>query len=433
MNKEKLKNIIFVFIISFLPQLIVLITSPKILFWDEYAYLDNIKHVLFNTPYFEYYRFPLLWWILTPIAYITSFNIFIMKLLLISIFSISTIFLYKIIEDKNYIINYILIIFYSINGLILIWGSRIYPDILATSFLIISLYFYIKNNKERNTLLSSLFAVLSVLAKYEYGLIYIPYLIFSKNKERIKIIIYSLIFAIPYFLYNIIFYHNPIYIFIQQARVVYEYSIYQSPLVLIYYLLIFSGIYLLSLIQRIKEDKYKVVYFYTIISLIYITFLVKSKDPRYLLMVLPTFIILTKLFIDKLKGFKMPYFILFTISGIISFYYGFIYLLNYNTNLSNTSLNYIYRASIFLDQYKPKVILTNYLWPMVAYYTDSQVYIMYNTTYLLNRVYPQYIIYTPNCGLDYPFNPENYNLSLIYYYIDPSSCSVYIYKVNGYT
>jgi len=37
-----------------------LLLSPPILFWDEYAYLDNVKNVLLNTPYFEYYRFPLL-------------------------------------------------------------------------------------------------------------------------------------------------------------------------------------------------------------------------------------------------------------------------------------------------------------------------------------------------------------------------------------
>jgi len=69
---------------------------------------------------------------------------------------------------------------------------------------------------------------------------------------------------------------------------------------------------------------------------------------------------------------------------------------------------------------------------MVAYYTDSQVYIMYNATYLIPRIYPQFIIYSPNCGVSFPFNPNDYNISLIYYYIDPNDCQTYIYRVNNY-
>jgi len=99
------KDYIYIFLISFIPQLIILLLSPPILFWDEYSYLDNVKHALLNTPYFEYYRFPLLWWILIPISYITNFNVFFIKLFLISIFSLSTVFLYKILEEYNNVFN----------------------------------------------------------------------------------------------------------------------------------------------------------------------------------------------------------------------------------------------------------------------------------------------------------------------------------------
>ncbi|MGC9133565.1 MAG: ArnT family glycosyltransferase [Nanopusillaceae archaeon] len=438
MNIEETKKYIYIFLISFIPQLLVIITSPLTLFWDEYSYLDNIKHVLLNTPYFEYYRFPLLWWILIPAAYFSNFNIFAIKLFLAIIFSLSTIFLYRILKNYNSdTINFILILFYSLNGLILIWGSRIYPDILATSLLIFSVYFYFKfleNNKERNLILYSLFSDLSILSKYEYGLWLIPSLIFLKNKDKIKTIIYSFIFAIPYFLYNLILYHNPIYIFIKQAEVVYTYTISQPITVFLYELLIFSGIYLLSLIQNPKKmnNFEKSIYLYIILSLIFLSFFVKAKDPRYILMILPTFVIITRKFIEKIKGLQLPYFLFFSILNALSMYYGLIYILNYNTNLGNTYLNYIYRASIFLKQYNPSTILTNYLWPEIAYYTNSQVYIMYNATYLIPRVHPQFIVYTPDCGVSFQFNPENYNISLIYYYIDPGDCSVYIYKVNSY-
>jgi hypothetical protein len=72
---------IYIFLILFIPQLIILLLSPPILFWDEYSYLDNVKHVLLNTPYFEYYRFPLLWWILIPISYITNMGCLIIHVL----------------------------------------------------------------------------------------------------------------------------------------------------------------------------------------------------------------------------------------------------------------------------------------------------------------------------------------------------------------
>ena len=429
---------IYIFLMSFIPQLIILLLSSPILLWDEYAYLDNVKHVLLNTPYFEYYRFPLLWWILIPISYITSFNIFLIKLFLIFIFSLSTVFLYKILENyNNKYINYILILFYSLNGLFLIWVSKIYPDVLASSLLIFSIYFYIKyfkDNKERNLILYSLFSVLSILTKYEYGLWLISSIIFLKNKDKLKTILYSFLFSIPYFLYNLILYHNPIFIFIKQAEIVYKYTSYQPLLLFLSNLFIFSSAYLFSLLQNPKklENYNKPIYLYIILSIIFLAFFVKSKDARYILMILPPFLILTRIFINKIKGLQFPYLFLFSLLNIISMYYGIISLINYNTDLENTYLNYIYEASNYLNQYNPKVILTNVNWPMVAYYTNSQAYIMYNATYLIPRVYPQFIIYSSNCGVSFPFNPNDYNISLIYYYVDPNNCQIYIYRVNNY-
>jgi len=432
------KDYIYIFLISFIPQLIILLLSPPILLWDEYSYLNNVKHVLLNTPYFEYYRFPLLWWILIPISYITNFNIFLIKLFLIFIFSLSVVFLYKILEEyDNTYINYILILFYSLNGLFLIWASRIYPDILASSLLVFSIYFYIKyfkDRKEKNLISYSLFSVLSTLSKYEYGLWLISSIIFLNNKDKLKIIIYSLLFLTPYFLYNLILYNNPIFIFIEQAEVVYKYTSYHPISLFLFNLLIFSSAYLFSLLQNPKkiENYNKSIYLYVILSIIFLAFFVKSKDPRYILMMLPPFLILTRIFINKIKGLQFSYLFLFSILNIISIYYGIIFLINYNTNLGNTYLNYIYRASDYLKQYNPQVILTNDNWPMIAYYTHSQVYIMYNTTYLIPRVYPQFIVYSPNCGVPFQFNPNDYNISLIYYYVDPNSCQIYVYRVNDY-
>jgi hypothetical protein len=432
------KDYIYIFLISFIPQLIILLLSPPILFWDEYSYLNNVKHVLLNTPYFEYYRFPLLWWMLVPISYITNFNIFLIKLFLIFIFSLSVVVLYKILEDyDNKYINYILILFYSLNGLFLIWASRIYPDILASSLLVFSIYFYIKyfkDGKEKNLISYSLFSVLSTLSKYEYGLWLISSIIFLNNKDKLKTIIYSLLFLTPYFLYNLILYNNPIFIFIEQAEVVYKYTSYQPISLFLFNLLISSSAYLFSLLQNPKkiENYNKSIYLYIILSIIFLAFFVKLKDPRYILMILPPFLILTRIFINKIKGLQFPYLFLFSILNIVSMYYGIIFLINYNTNLGNTYLNYIYRASDYLKQYNPEVILTNDNWPMIAYYTNSQVYIMYNATYLIPRVYPQFIVYSPNCGVPFPFNPNDYNISLIYYYIDPNDCQIYVYRVNDY-
>ena len=432
------KDYIYIFLISFIPQLIILLLSPPILLWDEYSYLNNVKHVLLNTPYFEYYRFPLLWWILIPISYITNFNIFLIKLFLIFIFSLSIVFLYKILEEyDNIYINYILILFYSLNGLFLIWASRIYPDILSSSLLVFSIYFYIKyfkDSKEKNLISYSLFSVLSTLSKYEYGLWLISSIIFLKNIDKLKTIIYSLLFLTPYFLYNLILYNNPIFIFIEQAEVVYKYTSYHPISLFLFNLLIFSSAYLFSLLQNPKkiENYNKSIYLYVILSIIFLAFFVKSKDPRYILMMLPPFLILTRIFINKIKGLQFSYLFLFSILNIVSMYYGIIFLINYNTNLGNTYLNYIYRASDYLKQYNPQVILTNDNWPMIAYYTHSQVYIMYNATYLIPRVYPQFIVYSPNCGVPFPFNPNDYNISLIYYYIDPNSCQIYVYRVNDY-
>ncbi|MGC9079695.1 MAG: ArnT family glycosyltransferase [Nanopusillaceae archaeon] len=429
---------IFVFLISFIPQIFAILISPFLLMWDEYAYLDNVKHVLYNTPYFEYYRFPLLWWILIPVVMIVNFNIFAIKLFLVLIYSISVIFLFKIINNYGSgWKNYVLILSYSLNGIILFWGSKIYPDILATSFLTISIYFFYKyfnEKKEKDLILYSLFSDLSILSKYEYGLWLISSIVFLNNKEKLKAITYSFLFALPYFIYNILLYGNPIYIFIEQTTIIYEYTKYQPIKIFVISLLTFAGAYLFSFIQNPKKlnNFEKAIYLYSLISILFLGFFVKTKDFRYIMMTLPSLIILTRIFIEKLKGLLLSYMLIFFVSTITSFISGFLYLLSFTFDIGYSKLSYVYRATEDIIQYNPKIILTNTIWPLVAYYTNSDVYILYNATYQIPRVYPDFIIYSPNCGIPAEFDANRYNLSLIFIYTDPSGCKVYTYKVNSY-
>ncbi|MGB9674890.1 MAG: hypothetical protein ACPLX8_02030, partial [Nanopusillaceae archaeon] len=128
----------------------------------------------------------------------------------------------------------------------------------------------------------------------------------------------------------------------------------------------------------------------------------------------------------------LSYMLIFFVSTITSFISGFLYLLSFTFDIGYSKLNYVYRATEDIIQYNPKIILTNTIWPLVAYYTNSDVYILYNATHQIPRVYPDFIIYSPNCGIPAEFDANKYNLSLIFIYTDPSGCKVYTYKVNSY-
>lgn len=433
-NIRKYENYIYVFLISFIPQLIIILTSPSLTLWDENAYLANAKYVLGLSHYHELFRFPLLWWFLIPFVFLFNNNIILYRILLSIIFSISTIFLFKLFYkyNQNYFESYFFTILLSLNGLILFWGNKIYPDVFGLSFLIISIYFYYKyfnEDNKKNIILYSLFADLSFLAKYPYGLWYISFLFLNNNKDRLKALLYFILFLSPYFLYNIILYHNPIHNFISQFYAVYNNQYNQPISLFLYNVLSFLGILIFSILYIPKNNFEKGIYLFLLLSLIYFGFFVPMKHPRYLIQILLPSIIIFRFNINRIKMIKLLIYVLLGISLFYSIYSSINeYILPYDLCYSN--LSSIYLTIQYLKQNNATVVLSNAFWIWYGNYLDAYSYSLYseNVTYLVDKLHPQYIVYSPNYGIIENYTGLN-DYQLVQSYTDICGIQAYIYKV----
>lgn len=430
--KNKL-NYLLIFIFTFLTQLFVILLSPTVLLWDENVYIANAKYVLGIGKYFEYFRFPLLWWILIPLVSIFKESFLIYRLFISLIFSISVIFLYKLFEsiEKNNLKILFFILLIILNGLILFWGNKVYPDILSVSFLIFSIYFYYKfleKNLEKDLILYSLFGILSFLSKYPFGIwLFTSWLFLDKNK-KIKATIYFIIFLIPFFLYNLINYKNPIFIFLEQFRVVYLWQIKEPITKFFKDLLMYLGFLSFSMFLLPKNKFEKSIYLLNLLSFVYFAFFVYMKDPRYLLQILIPSVIL---FYIKIDSFKTINFFMYLFLGISLFYSSFNgifgnifeYILCYGETSS------IYQSIVFLKNMNPKTIISNSFWVWYANYLNIEAYSIYSEDieYLIKKHSPDFIVYSENYGILLNLNLEKFEK--IFEYKDFCGIDVKIYKV----
>ena len=416
---------------SLIPQIILIYFSPSTLLWDENVYLANAKHVLGITPYFEYFRFPLLWWLLIPLIFLFGVNLWIIKIFLITIFSLSIIFLYKILKDieDNFLINLMFIILVVFNGLILFWTNKIYPDVLGMSFLIFSIYFfykYLKNEKKTDLILYSLFAILSFLTKYTYGIWFIS-IFFLKKKDTIKALSLFLIFLLPYFIYNTILYNNPIYIFIEQFELAYKWQNREDIFKFLDNLASYIGFYLIFLIFPPKSKFEKSLYLYSILSIIYLAFFVPQKDPRYLIQILPIPIIILRNKIKEIPFSKIILFFFLYINLVYSIALGIYSIID--TYICYGPLSSVYQSIEFLRNVNATRVISNSFWVWYGNHLNIPAYSIYNDSLdlFIKEYEPDYIVYSKNYGLNVSLDLSRYKL--VFSYVDICGIDVKIYKV----
>jgi len=433
--KIELKIEYLIFLLSIFINVIIVLLTPYSLMWDENVYLANAKHILGITPYFEYFRFPLLWWNLSFLIPIIGENYILVRIYISLIFAISTVFFYRLLlkivkENWKAVFFTILII---LNGLIIIYANRIYPDVYGMSFLVLSIYFfynYLESKRERDFILYILFSVLSFLAKYPYGLFLISSWIFLNKNDKIKSILYSILFLTPFFLYNLILYKNPIKILWDQFYFAYLWQN-KEPISLFFsnslkYLVFLTFAILFIPIKGGKFERS--IYLFTFLSFVYFAFLTPQKDPRYLIQILPTSIIIFGNFIERLKGFELLLYILLSFSMIYSTINGTFDTMN--INLCYGELSSVYQSVQFLRNEDVRVVLSNAFWVWYGNLLNIEAYSIYSRDldYLIRVHNPDFIVYSKNYGIPVEVNLSKYKK--VFEYTDFCGIDVEIYKVK---
>ena len=430
-SEERLKYLL-IFLVAFIPQLIIVITRSPVLLWDENAYLATAKKFLGIGNYSEDYRFPLLWWLLIPLIAIFGDNITLIKIVLILIYSISVVFLFRIFEEyyKNSWKNGLFVLFYILNGVILFWASRIYPDVLGASFLIFSLYFYYRyyhKKNDRDLIFSTFFGVLSFLAKFYYGLWLIILLITLENKAKVRFLMYSLLFLSPWLLYNLIHYGNPLWNLIEQYRVAYSWQHPEPIIKFINNLLIYIGFLVTPLLfyKKINAAE-RPIYFYTLILLIYFAIFVKLKDPRYFTAILPTLIIIARATIDRIPGTLFTLLLVYIFSAGQSALKGIGDIIHYRYCWDGADI--ISFAINYLKNKNASVVLSNCCWTWIGNTLGIEVYALWSedVQYLIQLYNPDYIVYSPNYGIMLNYSFEG--LKKVIEYEDVCGLKVIIYE-----
>jgi len=433
--KLEIKIEYLIFLLSLLINIIIILMTPHSLMWDENVYLANAKHILGITPYFEYFRFPLLWWNLSFLIPLIGENYILARIYVSLIFAISTVFFYKLLlkivkEEWKAVFFTILII---LNGLTIVYANRVYPDVYGMSFLIISVYFfynYLESKREKDFILYILFSILSFLAKYPYGLFLLSSWVFLNKDEKIRAISYSILFLTPFFLYNQILYKNPIKILWDQFYFAYLWQN-KQPISLFFSNLLGYLVFLTLaiLLVPIKSGKFeKSIYLFTLLSFIYFAFLTPQKDPRYLIQILPISIIIFGNNIGRLKGFELLLYISLSFSMVYSTINGIFDSMD--INLCYGELSSVYQSVQFLKNENARVILSNAFWVWYGNLLNAEAYSIYSTDidYLVKTHNPDFIVYSKNYGIPVEVNLSKYRK--VFEYTDFCGIDAEIYKVK---
>ncbi len=206
------KIILTILLVSFIIRIALLFKYHEI-WWDSAVYINMGKYLfsLGNTGLWEHIR-PIIWPMILGLVWKIKLNPIIFGRLLELFFSISIIYLTYIItkeifNKKTAVFSSILISFSSI---FFFMGFRLYTEIPALFFLMLSLYLFIK----KRYFISGILIGITFLTKFPAGLFLICFLIYFLKEKTInwKNTFYYMsgfiIVVCLFFISNYLFYHS---------------------------------------------------------------------------------------------------------------------------------------------------------------------------------------------------------------------------------
>jgi len=269
-KKNKKKNIIHKYwIVALLVLSLVLFlwlnSLNPVLLWDENVYLGNARSHIKQSYFIEDFRCPLLEYIIAGVWLIIGESVFIAKLTII-FFNLGSIFVFYLISKRLFKQAFLPTILFALSSEFVYWGFRVYGDSVAVFFILLSLYLFIK---EKNILyiLSGLFAAFSFLSRFPLALFAISIGIYCLIKRKWKpLILFSIGFVIgilPWLIYNMIIYKNPLWDVFALYSAVEQYTCAQPAWLLLGYivqnlsiLILFLPTGIIGIINKRKKKEF---------------------------------------------------------------------------------------------------------------------------------------------------------------------------------
>ncbi|MEX0920390.1 MAG: glycosyltransferase family 39 protein [Candidatus Pacearchaeota archaeon] len=438
-----------------------------LLLWDEPVYLANSKDILSTSFFTEDFRFPLLPYFIAGVWFFTGESILAAQLLVV-LFTLLTVFIfYKLTkfffpEEKYRLLATFL---FAFSYPIIFWGFRIYADIPAVFFALLSVYLFFlsdilaieKRPKIKAFLFfSGVFAGLAFLMRY--SVILIPGIIgiFIIYKKQFKSLLYfvlgGFIAILPWLIGNYLIYGNIMGGLLAQANIISDYTFYQSPLILLksmlemfsFSLIFLIGFFLLIVREGKRNHNIWIILTIFLTNLFYHLFFVNLKLARYVLVLLPFIVLMIVLGfkeIIELEKYKKNnvisgiFLALLIIPIIFSGIFTIMEINSYNLCTKNgaimNSVEYIVENTMEGDR-----IISN-SWIHYGYYGNLRAGSIWtdDIDFLINNLDPKYfiIIKYEDLEISKEVFDESQLLNLEKEFIDECGKEVYIYKNNLYS
>ncbi len=339
--KKETRNLILLFLFAFILRILFLIFI-KVRCWDETVYLSlarDLSSNFFNyslngaywSDYIPFGNFPYSWPNIGFRAPFLSYTLSLfykmgisnlVKLFIPLVSAFSSVLVYflgkKIFNAKT---GWYSAILFSIIPINLLWGARVSTGVYGLFFLLLSFLFFWKGFEEgdnKSKIFFGIFLALSLLSRYTMMWIFPVFLIYflvrDKNLKILKdkylwfAILAFFIILIPWFIYGINYYSNPLGAFIHGVMGSGFWGGAQSLFFYIKPLTIFSGvglIFVFSLFYFCKEKKFYNKRIYLLLIWFFFFFIVASlvshKEGRFLLPIIAPLCLLSGYFLEQVK------------------------------------------------------------------------------------------------------------------------------------
>lgn len=409
--KKETKILIVLFIIAFIIRGVFVFSTP-VRIWDETVYA-NLGYDLNNNP-FDYsvanngwsdfipsggdnfyawpkmgFRAPLLPYLLMP------FYLFHLDFLLIFFIAIvgalSVCFVYllgkKMFNEKVALYSAILFLLIPLH---VVYSGKILTDVLFTFLILLTFFSFWKGYEEGNKkhkVLFGIFLALTLLSRYTALWIIPIFLLYFLARDKSlrflkdKYLWYSILAffgtLIPWFIYGIFEYNNPLGAFIHGFKASGYWGGFQSwTFFFDYWWQMFSIIGIIFVIALIyilyKKDYLKKKIYLLLIWFAFflgMAICMPHKEDRFILAIVPTIVLISGYFISKIKKYKnqiLTGIVLMTLISLSSQFYT-----TYNNSYTDTN-NCFLEANKFLENLKESALIVTDESTVIYYYTKKE-------------------------------------------------------------
>ena len=446
--KKEFKILVLLFMLALIIRIIFVFISP-VKIWDETVYANlgyDLSRNLFdysfaNNGWSDYipddswpkagFRAPLLPYILS-IFYLLKID-FLVPFFISFIGALSVILIYifgrKLFNEKVALYSSL---FFTFIPLHVVYSGKILTDVFFTFFVLLTFISFWKGYEENNKkhkILFGFFLVLSLLSRYTaLWLIPVFFVYLSIRYKSVKFLKDKylwfsagifLIVLIPWLIYSLYTYGNPIGVFIHGAKAAsfwggvqpwyFYFQYFWNIFSVIGLIFIFS---LISILYKKDFDKKQIYLLLLWIGFFFfMTSAMPHKEERLLIPILPAFCLLVGFFVDKIKKYKKLVF-----GGVVIlllFFLSFDFYINYKNVYTDTNLCFLKGNEFLKDIDKNSLVITDES-SIVYYYTKKETHFYlnpWNLEFLKDLVKESYknkTVYIFFTDYDMPLNNERY-------------------------